>query len=92
MRELTEVEIDEVNGAVLANLGMGIAGALSGMAAYSLAGGISGQMTGSGFAGAAVGGFIFGAGGFNHVSLTLGTAAGAGVERYLRESPGLSSN
>ena len=84
MRELTETEIEEVQGALLAQFGMGIAGAMTGMAAYSLAGGIKGEMTGAGFAGAAVGGFVFGAGGFNHLSFTAGTAAGAGTEAFFR--------
>lgn len=91
MRELTEVEIEEVNGALLANLGMGIGGAMAAIGTYSITTGINGNMTGTGFVGAAVGGFIWGAGGFNHVSGTIGAATGAGVERWLSSSHGISA-
>ncbi len=85
MRDLTTAEIEAVNGAILANIGMGIAGAAGAMGAYSVAGGITGDLTGAGFAGAAVGGFVFGAGGFNHVSGTVGVAAGAATKKIVSE-------
>ena len=81
--ELTCDEIELVNGAFLANIGMGIAGALGAMATYSLAGGISGNMTLGGFAGAAAGGFVYGASGFNAVGGYTGAAANGAVKDWI---------
>lgn len=47
---------------------MGMAGMTGGRAVYALSGGIGGNLTGVGFVSAAVGGFVFGAGGFNEAS------------------------
>lgn len=76
MKELNQSEIEVVNGAILANIGMGLAGAASQMGTYAFGGGASGNLSLNGFIGAATSGFIWGAGGFNHLSLTLGLAAG----------------
>jgi len=79
MQELTQQEREFVNGAILANIGMGMAGAASQMGAYSFGGGASGNLSISGFFGAATSGFIWGAGGFNHLSFTAGSIAGVAV-------------
>ncbi len=64
----------------MAQIGMGIGGASMAMGAYALTGGVTGNSTGAGFAGAAVGGFVYGAGGFNSVSLYAGALAGGATE------------
>ncbi len=66
--------------AILANLGMGIAGALGGMTTYALAGGASGSLTWQGFAAAAAGGFVTGAGGFNAASAQAGALVAGAVK------------
>jgi hypothetical protein len=66
--------IERVDGAILANIVMGVVGALGGMATYALAGGIAGNLTGSGFIAAAAGGFVTGSGGFTPVSAQAGAA------------------
>ena len=81
--ELSSAEIEEVHGGFLVNIGMGIAGAAGAMATYSIGSGISGSMTVGGFAGAAVGGFVYGASGFNPVGGTVGAAAGCIIEKEL---------
>jgi hypothetical protein len=86
MRELTCDELEVVNGGFLANIGMGMAGATGGMAIYSLQGGISGEMSGAGFVGAAVGGFIYGMSGFNPAGAIAGAAIGEGAARLMREN------
>lgn len=48
-------ETEAVNGAILANIGMGMARLTEGMVVYALFGGISGNLTGVGFVSAAVG-------------------------------------
>lgn len=75
----------QVNGAILANIGMGVAGSLGWMGAYALAGGIQGQMSGAGFIGTGVGGFIHGFGGFNHLSGVAGGVASAGLQAALED-------
>ena len=78
-------ETEAVNGAILANIGMGMAGMTGGRAEYALSGGIGGNLTGVGFVSAAVGGFVFGAGGFNGASAYAGAAA-SGAPTALAES------
>ena len=68
LRELTEEEVHQGNGVILANIGLWVAGSLGWMGAYALAGRIQGQMNGAGFIGRGVDGFIHGFGGFNHLS------------------------
>jgi hypothetical protein len=82
IRDLSIDEIEQINGAFLANLGMGIVGSAAGMATYAISGLTSGSLSGSGFAGAAAGGFVFGAGGFNSVSGYAGAAVGGAVSSY----------
>jgi len=69
VKELNQSEMAVVNGAILANIGMGLAGAASQMGTYAFGGGASGNLSLNGFIGAATSGFIWGAGGFNHLSL-----------------------
>ena len=83
MRELTYNEIEKVNGGILANLGLGIVGAAMQMGTYSFAGGASGNLSLGGFVGAATSGFVWGAGGMNHLSFTAGSAAGAFVSSHI---------
>ena len=83
MKELNQSEMAVVNGAILANIGMGLAGAASQMGTYAFGGGASGNLSLNGFIGAATSGFIWGAGGFNHLSLTAGMAAGTFVTTQL---------
>ena len=78
-------ETEAVNGAILANICMGMAGTTGGRAVYALSGGIGGNLTGVGFVSAAVGGFVFGAGGFNGASAYAGAAA-SGATTALAES------
>lgn len=85
MRELSTTETQDVNGGFLANVGMGVAGALMGMAGYSLQGGIRGQMSGSGFVGAGIAGFIYGASAFSPAGAIAGGAIGSGVEELIIE-------
>lgn len=85
LRELTEEEVHQVNGAILANIGMGVAGSLGWMGAYALAGRIQGQMSGAGFIGRGVDGFIHGFGGFNHLSSVNGGMPGAGLQAALED-------
>ena len=85
LRELTEEEVHQVNGAILANIGMGVAGSLGWMGAYALAGGVQRQMSGAGFIGTGVGGFIHGFGGFNHLSGVAGGVASAGLQAALED-------
>ena len=85
MQELTMNEIEQVNGAFLANVGMGIAGSAAGMGAYSLAGGISGNgLSGCGFVGAGIGGFIGGFVGGGYGGALGGTVGGSFAERFCR--------
>ena len=86
MQELTVNEIEEVNGAFLANLAMGVVGAAIGMGSYAIYGGFASignnnanNLNGAGFAAAAAGGFVKGAGGFNSVSATAGAIAAGSV-------------
>lgn len=85
MRELTDAECEAVNGAVLAQIGMAIGGASISMGAYALQGGVRGELTGSGFISAAVGGAVYGAGGFNAASAYAGALAAGGTDRLLDE-------
>lgn len=85
MRELTASETEAVNGAILVNLGMGMAGATGSMAVYALAGGIGGNLSGSGFISAGVGGFVYGIGGFNGASAYAGAAASGVTTAMLKE-------
>lgn len=75
---LNENEIEQVSGAFLANIGMGVVGAAAWMGAYAMSGWSSG-LSGSGFLGAAAGGFVHGAGGFNAVSASAGAATSGAV-------------
>ncbi len=83
MRELAFDEIESVNGGFLANVGMGMAGMTGGVGLYALGGGISGQLSGSGIANAAVSGFIFGFSGFNPAAAIAGAAVGGAVQGAL---------
>ncbi|WP_100658699.1 hypothetical protein [Alteromonas flava] len=83
---LSDDDLNKVNGAFLANIGMGIAGALGAMATYSIAGGVSGSMSLGGFAGSAVGGFIYGASGFNAVGGYAGAAANGAVKEWVESA------
>jgi hypothetical protein len=80
MRELTESEIAQVNGASLAHLGAGIGGATVMMGSYSIYGGVKGELDFGGFAGAATAGFIAGAGMGHPSAVTAGAAAGGAVD------------
>ncbi len=73
MRALTQEEVSDVSGGILANIGMGMAGATAGMALYSL--GNWSNLTGRGFVISASGGFVTGALGFSPAA----QIAGAGV-------------
>ena len=86
MQTLLEHEIEEVNGALLANLAMGVVGAAIGMGSYALYGGFSSignnrsdNLSGAGFVAAAAGGFVTGALGFNAASATAGTMAAGSI-------------
>lgn len=79
---LKDSEVDEVNGAFLANIGMGVVGAAAWMGAYAMSGWSSG-LSGSGFLGAAAGGFVHGAGGFNAVSASAGAATAGTVVHFI---------
>lgn len=68
---LNHSEVEQVNGGLLLNLGRGVAGAASGMGAYSLSG--AGGLSGCGFIGAGVGGFI---GGFTGSTWAGGASGG----------------
>lgn len=83
MRELSIIEIDEVNGAFLANIGAGIGGATIAMGSYSLYGAASGSLNFGGFAGAATMGFISGASFGNPVGVAVGAAAGGAVDEWI---------
>lgn len=85
MRELNAVERELVNGALFVNIGMGMAGATGAMAIYALSGGINGQLSGAGFVGAAAGGFIYGASGFNPAAAIAGAAIGSGITTAMEE-------
>lgn len=82
MKELDVLECEEVTGGFIVNLAMGIVGAKIGMASYALSSWSSG-LSGSGFAAAAAGGFVTGAGGFNPVSATAGAATAGAVSAAL---------
>lgn len=86
MRELTSSEVNQASGAVLANIGMGIAGATMYMGGYALTGGITGNLSGSGFVGAGVNGFVTGVGGFNPASAIAGAAIGGAAESMTEDS------
>lgn len=85
MRELTINELEEVNGALLANIGMAIVGAAGAMASYAIGGAVSGKLSGSGFAGAATTGAVTGFGGFTPQAAYVGAAAGAAVASSLSD-------
>jgi hypothetical protein len=86
MRALSFSEVEQVSGALLANIGMGVAGATMFMGGYALSGGISGNLSGAGFVGAGVNGFVTGAGGFNPASAIAGAAAGGAAESLTDDS------
>lgn len=83
MRALTVVEVDEVSGAFIANIGAGMGGATIAMGAYSLYGAMNGSLSFGGFAGAATAGFIGGAAFGNPVAASVGAAAGGAVDGWI---------
>lgn len=85
MRELSIHELESSNGGFLVNIGMGMAGLTGGLALYSLNGGIRGQMSGSGFIGAGIAGFVYGLSGFNPAGALAGAAMGGAAQAALDE-------
>lgn len=83
MRELTASEVEQVNGAILANIGAGIGGASIAMGGYALYGAANGSMDLGGFAGAATAGFIAGASFGNPIGVSAGMVAGGVVDRWI---------
>lgn len=83
-RPLSESELNDVNGGVVANIGMGSAGATIWMAGYGMCSFSS--LSGSVFLSAAAGGFVHDASGFSHhgwisggvVAGTVGAATSGG--------------
>ncbi|MBT0587388.1 class IIb bacteriocin, lactobin A/cerein 7B family [Alteromonas oceanisediminis] len=82
---LSNEELEEVNGGFLVNIAMGIVGSAAAMGAYSMSGWSSG-LTGAGFAGAAAGGFVAGAGGFTPVSASAGAATAGLVVAFINST------
>ena len=84
MQRLNVNETDQVSGGILVNIAMGVVGSKIAMASYALSNWGDG-LSGSGFAAAAAGGFVTGAGGFNAVSATAGAATAGAVSAMLAE-------